>query len=513
MHAHPTTLGMHVRLWLLELDVKHETLLIDEDDKPAWFTKLSKIATLPLLRDKERDLAITDSVEIISFVRQRFREPDLSAPLEQGKITSIDIIHEALDVMRARGNVVDREARREIVIGHFQLIDIELATLGTDFFGGSRPNAVDLDLVCKLYHVVIILDNWDAPVFEMPEVMPTLQAYMLRWEERPYWSSAKDPVEAVIAHWRKYFERQGIDHSTVQEMASPMHAQAISPALGRLKAAVTRVLTNEENMVSPLLSGNLGIVSAGETLPPKNGRDRRHTSQVSSSWLEVANSMAEANRKSHRHVGAKEVSERKRGKRDLEMWLSSKNWYYLLLGTSQIVRARRSVVTGVRACRCRVAMRCDVMRCSISALLWSALLSSPLLSSPFLSSPLLSSPLLSSPLLSSPLLCFVLLGSYRCRDHWLRSPLLRSVLLQGMPCDTMRWDGRYPPPTYIPFPLLSTNDISLISLFSSSFTSPEPHRNRRPNAPHLFYSDLPRRYTRRLPPSPTYGHRPHVWQR
>ena len=50
-------------------------------------------------------------------------------------------------------------------------------------------------------------------------------------------------------------------------------------------------------------------------------------------WLQVANSVAEAQRNSRKHAGAREVSQRKKGKRSLDMWLSSKNWYYLLLGT------------------------------------------------------------------------------------------------------------------------------------------------------------------------------------
>ena len=202
---------MHVRLWLLALGIKFETTLIDEDDKPVWFTQLSKLSTLPLLRDKEHDLCITDAADIIVHIRETVKQPDLSAPLEQGKLSSIDLVHDVLDLMRVSNDSEARDAKRAILSEHFSLIDDELARISFDFFGGPEPNAVDLDLISKLHHVLVMLNHWDEPFFNSVQSLPALRAYMVQWESIPYWNEGKDPLEAVIAHWDRWMKKNGID--------------------------------------------------------------------------------------------------------------------------------------------------------------------------------------------------------------------------------------------------------------------------------------------------------------
>ena len=197
-----------VSLWLKELEIGYTETLVDTKNYPAWFrAKLGPHASLPVLRHGET--IITGSSSIITYIRKKWRwkAAPFSSPLELSHVEGADLIGAALAVVKAPTSSSERQHSMKMLENLLTSINAAVNTAttgGGNFLGGETINSIDIALIVKLYHAMVILDNWSgtSEMFAADHgvKLPQLHAYLRAWAQRRSWIDERLTKESVVLH-------------------------------------------------------------------------------------------------------------------------------------------------------------------------------------------------------------------------------------------------------------------------------------------------------------------------
>nr|CAD1828744.1 unnamed protein product [Ananas comosus var. bracteatus] len=179
----PETLGdcpfsQRVLLTLEEKKIPYELKLIDLDNKPEWFLKISPRG------------------RFLCSMAEKYPEPSLVTPPEYSSVGS-KLFPSFVKFLTSKD---PNDGSEQALLDELRSLDEHLKEHGP-FVNGEKISAVDLSLAPKLFHLQVALDHFKG--WKIPENLTYVHSYMKLLFNRESFVKTKPSKEHVIAGGRR----------------------------------------------------------------------------------------------------------------------------------------------------------------------------------------------------------------------------------------------------------------------------------------------------------------------
>lgn len=178
---------------LEEKKVPYETKLINLDDKPEWFLKISPEGKVPVFKGDDGKW-VADSDVITQIIEEKYPDPSLVTPPEYSSVGS-KIFPSFVKFLKSKD---PNDGTEQALLEELKALDDHLKAHGP-YINGENISAADLNLASKLYHLDIALDHFKG--WKVPENLSNVHAYMKLLFSRESFEKTKAAREHVIAGW------------------------------------------------------------------------------------------------------------------------------------------------------------------------------------------------------------------------------------------------------------------------------------------------------------------------
>ncbi|OAY72162.1 glutathione S-transferase DHAR2-like [Ananas comosus] len=194
----PETLGdcpfsQRVLLTLEEKKIPYELKLIDLDNKPEWFLKISPEGKVPVFNGGHGKW-IFDSDVVTRTIEEKYPEPSLVTPPEYSSVGS-KLFPSFVKFLTSKD---PNDGSEQALLDELRSLDEHLKEHGP-FVNGEKISAVDLSLAPKLFHLQVALDHFKG--WKIPENLTYVHSYMKLLFNRESFIKTKPSKEHVIAGW------------------------------------------------------------------------------------------------------------------------------------------------------------------------------------------------------------------------------------------------------------------------------------------------------------------------
>ncbi|XP_052155255.1 probable glutathione S-transferase DHAR1, cytosolic [Oryza glaberrima] len=196
--GHPDTLGdcpfsQRVLLTLEEKKVPYEMKLIDVQNKPDWFLKISPEGKVPVFNGGDGKW-IPDSDVITQVIEEKYPTPSLVTPPEYASVGS-KIFSCFITFLKSKD---PNDGSEKALLTELQALEEHLKAHGP-FINGQNISAADLSLAPKLYHLQVALEHFKG--WKIPEDLTNVHAYTEALFSRESFIKTKAAKEHLIAGW------------------------------------------------------------------------------------------------------------------------------------------------------------------------------------------------------------------------------------------------------------------------------------------------------------------------
>uniref|UniRef100_A0A0D9WC25 GST N-terminal domain-containing protein n=1 Tax=Leersia perrieri TaxID=77586 RepID=A0A0D9WC25_9ORYZ len=188
-----TLSATRVLLTLEEKKVPYELKLIDIQNKPDWFLKISPEGKVPVFNNGDGKW-IADSDVITQIIEEKYPTPPLVTPPEYASVGS-KIFSCFVTFLKSKD---PNDGSEKALLSELQALEEHLKAHGP-FINGQNVSAADLSLAPKLFHLQVSLEHFKG--WKIPENLTNVHAYTEALFTRESFIKTKPAKEHLIAGW------------------------------------------------------------------------------------------------------------------------------------------------------------------------------------------------------------------------------------------------------------------------------------------------------------------------
>ncbi|KAG0455521.1 hypothetical protein HPP92_024813 [Vanilla planifolia] len=185
--------SQRVLLTLEEKNLPYDLKLVNLDNKPDWFLKISPEGKVPVA--KFDDTWVADSDIITQAIEEKHPVPYLATPPEKSLVGS-KIFSAFISFLKSKD---PQDGTDEALVSELASFNEYLKENGP-FVNGEKISSADLSLGPKLYHLEIVLGHYKH--WSVPESLVFLKKYMELIFSRESFIKTRALKEDVVAGWR-----------------------------------------------------------------------------------------------------------------------------------------------------------------------------------------------------------------------------------------------------------------------------------------------------------------------